>query len=717
MSGAPPNYDPSVSLLHGGTNTTIQPVMGGGGNAPPDYNIEASMLTGGTEPILKVLGGGAKSEGKLQGEVYEPFDSERTKELREAYIKFLKDDDHYPDKRTQTFDILDQFVAERRRDIKRIGPNEVEQDITIPTVTAVLGPPAAIDPPNVYQVLLPDIDTVVVIPPIHGDLDKLIEIIQYLFKTPIFRKENPSDLRLRNKVALVCMPPFYGDKAGKDLVLLYYIQMRLWTVNRSSFFVINSSEALQHANKLYLPAAGYPNPGAPNDILVPFLNPTHIIFNKSFGNYKGILLTGKQGQVLDSPHKDRVDGILPASQLLTKRQVFGIQPAPENEKSDTFFSDFMMVGSQGYRADILETRSNLPICKGLASVFYEEDIPSNQYHISNKQFYVHVFRYNRTQDPPLFCLDENGDAANPLPPPGEFASKEKHPRFKKEETKRIMIDAIARNIRKPTNEVLQNWSELLFSRDEADFLRSLQLNPTILAMIFGPGWKQDLSNFLEHLVNSECFTDIRLVSYAECDYVRNFLEKVLHYFTVHAVYTSDQTPILRKVLPKVVEDAQPAPILEPPAPPRAPPRPIGTYDWPSGVITTTTEIAGRVVENRRTVWEIANRTSAQFDHKFGTLQDDKVDGAMPSFITVDFIAIQKGSGDHLFKQLRLESDFARTIQDTNFTDAQIDTLPPPFPQFVRDNRGTPRAKIEQLRAILNYLEEAPELNEDFLILY
>jgi hypothetical protein len=63
--GPPPGYNPSDSLLSGGTSAQIVPVMGGGGGgAPEGYNAGASLLQGGEgAQIHPVMGGGATQEG------------------------------------------------------------------------------------------------------------------------------------------------------------------------------------------------------------------------------------------------------------------------------------------------------------------------------------------------------------------------------------------------------------------------------------------------------------------------------------------------------------------------------------------------------------------------------------------------------------------------------------------------------------------------------
>ncbi len=621
-------------MLHGGTNSVIQPVMGGGGSMPSNYNVEASMLTGGTEPILKVLGGGAKGQKftkKMQGEVYQAFETDITKQDRESYIQKLLT--NYARKMTQLDFYLGQFYQDRIKNIKRYLETGAAQNPELPTLTqAQVNAVQYI--PLVYDVLPSDVETIVMIPPINGNLREFIKIIQYLFKTEVFRKENSSDLQLKNGVAIVCMAPFYSGTNVIELTILMYLHMRLWNSNKNYFYVLHNPEDINTAKLIHLDPNGADTLPAPNDVLFTSLNPSVVVSLKEFGNFKGCLLTSQPGQAIFRPRKDKnAQQFAAPSKDIEKRTTFAVHPSSLSEDEDLFFENFLLIGSQGYKADLIQPRTDVNICKGLDTIFYDEDIANiKQYHISNKKYQIHVFRFDRIQETPLLCFDEDGNIAKLIPPPGKFASKEKHPRFEKASTKIINVGGIPRKIRIPTNPVMQNWSDEIYSKDEAELLNSLQLTPSLLAFVFENEWKKEVTGFLKKLVISNCFTDVRIITKSECDSVRNFINKIMAYFYANAAFTLDEPPIRRMIQPKVVIE-EPAPIVEPrQALPQIPQPPaILTYAWPGDV-------------------HDVQPAQFQFQKKrYGTIRAD-IDR---NDYYVDFIAVQKQTGSRLFKRLRL----------------------------------------------------------------
>jgi hypothetical protein len=626
MSGLPPNYNPDASMLQGGTTSVIQPVMGGGG-APSNYNIESSLLAGGTGDIVKILGGGAKTEGNLQGEVYEVVDNDITQKYRADYFNILLQD--YDAKKVLLQVLLNDFIKERTDTIQRYDVSGAPQNPTLPTIAAIQ---AAGEGPlplfsTVYDVIPPDIDSVVMIPPINGNKEKFVQILQYLFKTEIFRKETANDLRLRSGVSIVCMAPFYSTTISdsQENVLLFYLHLRLWNSNRSSFYVLNSHTSFKAGIDLYTQY----EITTPQFPIVNTLNPSYLLLNKPFGKYKGIVISAEPGQILKSPRKNKNKEFPSPSQSFKQHSTFATQSSNLDEDIDSYFNDFLLIGSQGYKSELLNSRTDISICTNLLTVFYDEDINEKIYMISDKRDEIHVFRFNTIQEPPLLCINESGEAPTFAPPPGLFAGKERDTRFVKAPTKRIIIDAITRKIRRVNDEVYKNWREGIFSKDEADFLNHLQLTPTVLHFIFDVNWKVETANFLKKIVLSDCFTDVRLLTHAECDSTRQYLDKILDYFYAHAAYKADDSPIHRLVLPKIILEEEEAAILEPSAPqivPRPQAAPLATILWEPAIL----DIDGK-----------------KFDKKsFGQIEK-KADG---DFYIIDFIAIQKESGLYLFKR-------------------------------------------------------------------
>lgn len=630
MSGPPPNYDPNASMLHGGTNSVIQPVMGGGGMPSPNYNIETSLLAGGTGTIEKVFGGGAKTTGNLQGEVYAIRDTDIAQKYRDDYFANLIG--LYGQKKDSTINLFDDFKNDRLNKIKRYTDAGVAQNVVLPTIEVVQRAAGGPIPnlPVIYDILSSDTETIVMIPPMKGDIEKFVRIIQYLFKTEIFRKETTSDLRLKDKIAIVCMSPFFSIDENPDLqknLLMFYLQLRLESQNKGKFFVLNSINSFNPGVKFYEEIAGLPGIDTPDVFPVAnYLNPSYIVLEKPLGKYKGIVISSEFGKILEKPRKNKNKGFKHPSQLL-RTATFATIPSMPQDDIDTPFNDYLIIGAHAYKADLLKARTDVPVCKNLLTVFYDEDI-TNPYMISDKREEIHVFRYNVIREPPILCMDESGKQSKLAPPPGDFAPKENDPNFVKANIKRVEVDAVIRKLRYATAEVFDNWMKGIYSKEEADFLNSLQLSPTLLHFVFGDNWKMEVANFLKKVVLSECFRDVQLLTKADCDSVRQFLDKVLDYFYANAALKFDETPILKLTLPTFVEEEEEAPILEPDQLSAVPA--IGTYVWPAEIVDV----------------DPMNFTK----ESFGAI-DLQVDGTN---YVVDFIAVQVKSGEHLFKRLLVD---------------------------------------------------------------
>ena len=95
------------------------------------------------------------------------------------------------------------------------------------------------------------------------------------------------------------------------------------------------------------------------------------------------------------------------------------------------------------------------------------------------------------------------------------------------------------SIRFPLEKVKQNWKDLKFTDDEANFFEQLGITPVMIAKIFGEGSENlgqvkqivgdELANFLEGIIRSKCFTDSALITNNECTKSADFLAKVRDY--------------------------------------------------------------------------------------------------------------------------------------------------------------------------------------------
>ena len=68
---APPNFNPSVSLLSGGESVRIMPVQGGGSLSGGMFNPDATLLSGGEGAIIQAVKGGANNDNDEKGNAVE----------------------------------------------------------------------------------------------------------------------------------------------------------------------------------------------------------------------------------------------------------------------------------------------------------------------------------------------------------------------------------------------------------------------------------------------------------------------------------------------------------------------------------------------------------------------------------------------------------------------------------------------------------------------
>jgi hypothetical protein len=99
----------------------------------------------------------------------------------------------------------------------------------------------------------------------------------------------------------------------------------------------------------------------------------------------------------------------------------------------------------------------------------------------------------------------------------------------------VPLGSVEYSLRHPrTPEVVEDWKNLIFTQEEADFLNDLNLRPHILADIYSStpdvDWKSELAKNMATIVRSKCFKDPRLVLHSDCQVSNTFIQKVLDYY-------------------------------------------------------------------------------------------------------------------------------------------------------------------------------------------
>jgi hypothetical protein len=84
------------------------------------------------------------------------------------------------------------------------------------------------------------------------------------------------------------------------------------------------------------------------------------------------------------------------------------------------------------------------------------------------------------------------------------------------------------------NDVFADWLEERYTSDEAEFLNELSLRPSILESIWpNDEWREHVAKFLANIVESQCFSDLTLLTDNECQDARDFMDKAMKYFLLH----------------------------------------------------------------------------------------------------------------------------------------------------------------------------------------
>jgi len=90
------------------------------------------------------------------------------------------------------------------------------------------------------------------------------------------------------------------------------------------------------------------------------------------------------------------------------------------------------------------------------------------------------------------------------------------------------LDNVKYRIRIPYEKaVKEDWLKGVYTENEVVFLKSLKFTPKLLSDTFGTNyWKPRLADFLEKVVNSNCFNDVILLTKAECSNSQQFIKEI-----------------------------------------------------------------------------------------------------------------------------------------------------------------------------------------------
>ena len=331
-------------------------------------------------------------------------------------------------------------------------------------------------------------ETIVVVPPIKGDMHSFITVLQYLVEQKLISL-NKSKFVLNSKTAMIFMPPFFSIEKTKELFLQF---LHIYETNKNSIFILHdSNDATNKTIGDTLASGSTINP------LLNYANPTYIVHKG-----KKLLFSG----VKDLP------GV-------------GEKLIPIAAGENPVYKEYTVFGSEGTQLPAPKTSIT---CKGLTSLYYSDTLKEKKY-IYDTPNTLLVIR-TKAQQAPLFCF---GSSVT-LPIPGGFQGSSDA--VAGDNTVEIDLAGSLYYIRKSTTEVLEQWKQKIYTQPEADFLTYLNLSPEVLTVIFGTKWPEKIAGLFQNLSETNCKTaDGRKLS-TDCDITRKFIQDVFQYVYTHYEY-------------------------------------------------------------------------------------------------------------------------------------------------------------------------------------
>jgi hypothetical protein len=343
-------------------------------------------------------------------------------------------------------------------------------------------------------VILPETtERIIILPNVNGKLEIFMRCLEMINKY----------LPMPNYV-LVFSPKFFGqDVEINKKLLAKFIEIKNGDKTAASLYII--AENTVSRQKIAYNAQQNRDPTFP---VIAMYEPTYILSPFKFNTYGGILITGAAYNEVDLP-LSRSKQAGSTFQFLSSKQHSELS----QEAKPSFFAfppNISVVDPIVNRYKVFRF-SNEPETDKLIKV-YLKGMDEHDEVVED------MFTYNQ------FLSTDNEEflAVNTVDP----------------YTKISLLGNIF-SIRFPLDKVKQNWKDLKFTDDEANFLDQLGISPIMIGKIFGGGVEDpddifrivgdELANFLEGIIRSKCFTDSALITNNECTKSAEFLSKIRDY--------------------------------------------------------------------------------------------------------------------------------------------------------------------------------------------
>jgi hypothetical protein len=420
-------------------------------------------------------------------------------------------------------------------------------------------------------------DSIIIIPPIHGDIVTFHKIINRLQKIKAITytiQDGIENFKVKNNTILVFMPPFFIDIVQTDInMLMFSLFLDLYKNSPNQVFLLSQSSAENYAMGTLLSQkftsntnSNSINTSSTTNIIM--LEPTYILYPYTRNNISnGLLISGSTNlEKINMPKlnsyslNDLKYNNIKYGQTMSiafKPSLLNSEPdgIPFEEGASNIFTIRSYKSDSEYNTTLEQTNTSVLECDGLLTEEPNLFIRSNSFYLDTVNVLPEAADLNSVKAMTVILalrLNPNGkytvlckESRNTFQQGGNNHNKHnKHNKeFHHDETAKKdgiyheQIDLINNlyNLRKHTidNGVQADWESGKFTRDEADFLNALHLTPQLLNTIF-PSEETDepkkylveLAQFLKTITLSNCLTDTSLLMNKECLSARVFLEKV-----------------------------------------------------------------------------------------------------------------------------------------------------------------------------------------------
>jgi hypothetical protein len=518
MNTPPPGYNASESLLNGGTDSNITPVMGGG-NLVLDKGrgLSSRSRSRSRRRSRSRSGSRGRSKSRQRGGT-KPFDLKKVSKgspLTKLDIEPISLDSWY--RNIGTAKSLDEIKVpdlEKQGELRVYYDNQIQLWKRVPKQGIVTSSPQLInllkiganrgniDKDTAYlgqggfdrltYIVPENIGGIFLMPPINGDLEMFMKCYNIIINDKMNKSEH----------LIIFSPPFYtyysteNDTTNNNQLLHSFLKLK-GMVQSTLVILTEYTRGSIHTD------VNITNANIANNLITK-LEPTYVILQRAvqIGEEKlqGIIFSAaaEDEPILPMSNSVSILGAIAAAEAGNKGGICfppNLKAEDKLLKGKTYPYKFVrFFVNTRTMLDKVDTSNGDTIKYAIG----KQDIALFEANKASKTF---------SSSPAAYSSSDVTLSSIPL---GTRTYLLRHPR---------------------TQLVVDDWNNLIFTEDEADFLNDMKLRPDMLAEIHGEDtWAKILSTHMGTIVRSKCFSDNRLVLHSDCQQTERFIAGVMEYY-------------------------------------------------------------------------------------------------------------------------------------------------------------------------------------------